>query len=123
VLADLSACVYPDVRPWFAHQADHRVTILSFGDAQWQRQKITASGLDTYVDEVIITQGTKDTWPSQLPGESDILVVDDKAVHLNEIAGVCPQAQLYWMQRPGTPHTALPDVAHTAVRSLAEINL
>ncbi len=121
-LEHLTDCLYSDVVPWLQTHTADRLTVLTFGDAQWQRQKIVASGVEEYVAEVIITQGSKETWPSQLTAESDMLIVDDKAQHLDEIAAVCPSAQLYWMQRPGTPHTQVPAARHTLIHSLEDIN-
>jgi FMN phosphatase YigB (HAD superfamily) len=61
VLADTQAFVFPDVETFLltAKELGYSINILSFGDKEFQTQKISGTQLDQYFDKVIVTDQEK----------------------------------------------------------------
>ena len=54
-LQDLTSCVYPDALVFLQQHQSVHISLLTFGNPQWQHQKIQASGVLQYIDDVITT--------------------------------------------------------------------
>ncbi len=103
--SDLTRYVFPDVLP-FLQQAKKNgagLYLLSFGGPEWQRYKVTASGLDGCFDELFFTgeQGRKAGLIAEQANrvKQTMAVVDNDPTELDLIKDFVPQVRTYWMDR------------------------
>ncbi len=124
VVEQLRKYLYPDTLPFLqsAHAAGHTITIVTFGDQDWQAKKLAGLQLPAYV-QTIATSGTKVSALAELVND-DTLVVDDRAIELEAIVAAYPQVVAYWMTRPEGKYTEpIPQCPHHQIESLNQIKL
>ena len=103
--SDLTRYVFPDVLPFLqqAKKNGARLYLLSFGSPEWQRYKVTASGLDGCFDEMFFTgeQGRKAGLIAEQANrvKQTMAVVDNDPTELDLIKDFMPEARTYWMNR------------------------
>ncbi len=87
-LEDLEYCVYEDFYKFANDFYKKDLIILSYGDHDFQRQKIDGSGVSQFFVDTIITQGDKAVeikkYMQNFPGESAVLV-DDKSEYFKSV--------------------------------------
>lgn len=105
-----------------AHDKKYHIVLVTFGNVAWQRQKLAALRLPTYVT-LLPTDTTKTAVLADYI-EDDTLLIDDNAYEIDEIIKQWPHIKAYWMKRlEGKYRTHAPQYPHTTITSLAEINL
>jgi len=144
-----SSLVYDDVVPFFEkHRPPHTFSILTYGNAEYQRSKIASTGLNDYFDtiriagpnnlKVTVLREMLSETPSfirrglgggQVMGQGEvcpIAFVDDSPNELNPIVDAGLPIQLYRIVRPGAKHDYAherDDVAWKRIGSIGEIEI
>ncbi len=78
--------VFDGVPEFLASVRDKEVSILSFGDDEFQRFKINGSGLELLVREIIVTTGSKwDVMRERIQGSTQAVFVDDHGSYFTEV--------------------------------------
>ena len=101
--SNLRAYVFPDVFPAlerFKSKGD--VFLLSFGDPEWQRYKVTSSGIAPYGKELLFTReegGKAAVVKKYAQFSPSIIVVDNNPAELDCIRELVPDALTYCMNR------------------------
>lgn len=72
--------VFDDVFDFLQKIEKHQKIILTFGDAEYQRFKISGAGLDSFIDDIIVTNGEKweEIQKAMRPDESAIFIDDHR---------------------------------------------
>ena len=100
---DLRHFVYPDVEPFLKKVKEQGIQLylLSFGSPEWQKYKVTASGLSQYFDDLFITttEGKKVDVIAERADGSNIIMVDNNPEELDFIRDIVPGASTYWIER------------------------
>lgn len=103
VMNKIQQFLYPDSLDFIQRQmaAGWDVTVLTFGDQQWQQQKLDHLELPNGV-HAVATDQPKTEWLRQQNYQADdrIVMIDDHATNIDEIKQQLPKAELYWMRRP-----------------------
>ncbi len=103
--SDLKQYLFPDVLPFLqeAKSGSARLYLLSFGDHEWQRSKVSASALSGYFDEMFFTASpggkSKLVQKQAKRGGQPVVVVDNNPVDLDSIRDFAPGARTYCMNR------------------------
>ncbi len=116
---ELARFLYPDV-PEFLRGMGNEAVIMTLGEIERQRVKITSSLADVVRLTVLYTgKELKAEYLSEWPGYygQQALLVDDRAVELEALAERFPALSLYEMRRDGAPG----DGRWPVVRSLTEL--
>jgi len=103
-VAHYQQCIYPEVSETLTYlkTKNWQLGIFSEGDAEFQRQKLTASGLMSWFEPelVFITlQKTETEFMAKLPASA---VVEDKLRIISALAGAS-QLEAIWINRDGIP--------------------
>ncbi|MCW1929888.1 MAG: hypothetical protein KIH62_001065 [Candidatus Kerfeldbacteria bacterium] len=99
--------LYPDAVDFFQHSTKHQISVLSYGDVNFQQRKIEASGIAQLAHEVICTPDTKaDALKKVLPANAEFMLIDDRAKHLNEVCEAFPNAKAVRIMRKESPYLA-----------------
>ena len=103
--SDLKRYLFPDVLPFLqqAKKSGARLYLLSFGDYEWQRYKVSACSVAAYFDDMFFTAtpGAK----SELVRErahrvaETVVVVDNNPADLDLIRDEAPEIRTYYMNR------------------------
>lgn len=93
--------VFEDVPDFFRGTGECEKIIVTFGDTEYQRCKIIGAGLDTHVDEIIVTSGGKwELMENHLkPGEAAVFIDDHRDYFLRPQGN--PQIQGVHLVRKG----------------------
>ena len=124
VVKKTGSFLYPDSVPFLkkAIQAGHHVVVLTFGNQDWQTQKLQHIAWPDGVT-LLTTDTTKSSQLAQYM-EDDTLVVDDNGRELDALHRHWSTAKLYWMVRPnGKYRDVEPVSAHSTIHSLNQIKL
>lgn len=124
VVQSIRRYLYPDTLAFLqsAQAAGHQLTIVTFGQPAWQEQKLQALRLPSDV-ECRATEGSKVTVLADLVND-DTIVVDDRAVELEQIVKAYPVVKAYWMTRPDGKYVEpIPQCPHQQINSLNQIKL
>lgn len=107
MLQDTAPFLYEDVREFVERHLHHELTILSFGDTEWQKMKIHHSGLTEKGMSVEPTDKPKveyiKQWCADNP-EVEAVLINDRGSEIDAIKEVCPQIRTIWIRRKGTPY-------------------
>jgi FMN phosphatase YigB (HAD superfamily) len=105
-LKDTSVYVFPDVKPFLEQAQKKRIQlyVLSFGQSQFQSEKITGTGLTPYFQEVFIVQEKKyepiiEVMKCCAPDEP-IWFFDDRAEFVQDVNRRLPQVKTVQVTRP-----------------------
>ena len=103
--SDLRRYLFPDVLPFLQQAKENgaRLYLLSFGDPEWQRYKVSACAVSGYFDDMFFaaTPGGK----SRLVQEQAkrvaerVVVVDNNSEDLDSIRDDSPEVRTYLMNR------------------------
>jgi FMN phosphatase YigB (HAD superfamily) len=103
--SDLRRYLFPDVLPFLqkAKRNAARLSLLSFGDPEWQRYKAQASHLGDYFDEMFFTasEGGKARLVQEHAKKiaKRVVVVDNDPTELDLVKDLEPGIETYWMNR------------------------
>jgi FMN phosphatase YigB (HAD superfamily) len=125
-LADTSAFLFPEVSSVLAkfHRIGCKMTVLSFGDAQFQTAKVRNSGLEEFIDGVIVTETDKGEALHGViaPDESNVYFFDDKLVHIEDVKRSFPNVHAILTRRNSQQYPeALPPFCDFVVHDLRNI--
>jgi FMN phosphatase YigB (HAD superfamily) len=106
--------VFEDAIPFVKkNQKKHKFSILTFGDSDYQNEKISASGVGDYIDDVRIAspERLKAVQLKEILNETDerVVFVDDNPRELVAASGLDSDIDIYRMIRPKSRHS---DVSH-----------
>lgn len=105
--AHASQWLYADAADFFQRNSQHIITVLSYGDVDFQRRKIESSGIAELAHGVICTPGTKvEALRAHLQSSEPFVIIDDRATHLNAVCAVFPQARPVRILRAESPYHA-----------------
>lgn len=132
-LKDTSLFVFPDVIG-FLNQMKERgaeVCILSFGQSDFQNQKINASGLTSYMREVFVTTEKKHLSIARALALSEskekqepIWFFDDRAEYVDDVKSALPQVKTVQVMRLESRYHDQPSaLADFSVKSFHDLNL
>lgn len=116
---EIAEYVYPDVVPFLNRYKD-TVCIITFGHPDYQKMKIDASGLSSYVSELLLVDDVLKGayFSSREPKESEFVFVDDSVEQLADVAAHFPNAHVYEIRRDGKAG----DGRFPVIHSLAELD-
>jgi phosphoglycolate phosphatase-like HAD superfamily hydrolase len=103
--SNLDAYVFPDVVPFLqrAKKSGAPLYLVSFGDPEWQRYKVSASHLSSYFDGLFLTSAEGGKARLILDQAKRIRhalgVVDNNPAELDSIKDLAPQTRTFWMNR------------------------
>ncbi len=103
--SDLRRYLFSDVLPFLerAKNNDTRLYLLSFGDCEWQRYKVSACAVSAYFHDMFFaaTPGGKSRLvQEQANGIAEtVLVVDNNSADLDLIRDHAPRIRTYYMNR------------------------
>jgi FMN phosphatase YigB (HAD superfamily) len=103
-LTDTSEFVFPDVKDfleWTSKQG-YSVSILSYGDEEFQTQKVNGTQLGTYFDKVIVTDKEKSQalLAEGVSADETIWFFDDRYQFLENVKEKLPSVQAILVTRP-----------------------
>ena len=117
--------VYPDFFDFAKSFNKKDLTLLSFGEASFQRTKIKNSGVNSFFSRVIVTQKNKieDLEPlCEKYSEEKIFFIDDKAEQIDEVKKIFPQIIAMKMERTRGGHIKMKSkLANYVVKDLKEV--
>lgn len=97
--------LYPDSAEFFARNANHDISILSYGDVDFQQRKIESSGLSVRAAAVICTADSKvEALKKHVAHDEAFMIIDDRAHHLNAVCEAFPQAKAVRILRKESPY-------------------
>lgn len=102
--------VYDDVPGAFQELLDsgHKISLLSWGDKDWQDLKIKHSGLMPFCEEVVsVTQVKADYIQKKYDSLGCLVVIDDKIAELKAIQAASPEMKLIRMRREGAKYSEI----------------
>lgn len=115
-------CVYSDVIDFFDTMPQAKMTLLTFGDTQWQQEKVQAAQIEHFFDECILTDRPKEEVVCQWENEHDILFVNDRAAEIDRMYEVFQGAVYLLLQRKESPYRQEKSrFAHARIQSFLEI--
>src|SRR5712692_1317556 len=103
--SDLRRYLFPDVLPFLQRAKGNgtRLYLLSFGDCEWQRYKVSACAVSAYFEDMFFaaTPGGKSRLvQEEVKGAAEtVLVVDNNSADLDLIRDQAPAIQTYYMNR------------------------
>lgn len=100
MFCDLSKYVFKDARKFLKKNKGNGLGILTFGDNDFQRMKISRSGLDEFFDEIIVTQGKKSD--ALKSAESDLggfIFLDDRVENLRDVKNNFGESRTVFVKR------------------------
>lgn len=118
-IADMSEIfVYPDTNAALeALKQDHTLYLLSWGDSEWQSNKINQSGIAHHFEEVLTVSNVKvDALDSWCCTDCEVVIVDDKPAVLRAIHAIYPDFHYIHMRRENGKYAdqETPEHMHTA---------
>lgn len=125
VIADTNAYIYPDVDNFinWLKGIESKIIILTWGNPEWNREKITHSRVAAMVDDIICTAQEKVS--IQLPfaaDNSEVVFINDNPKEVKALTKLYPKAQHIRLQRPDGKYAATASAAGiTTFASLSEI--
>ena len=101
IVASAASFIFSDVQPFInAHTETHDVIVLTQGNQELQKEKISHSNL-AGITATIITTGKKDETIAPLTAQyKNIYFIDDKARHIEEVKNAFPTVITYFIARP-----------------------
>lgn len=113
----VSECIYPDVLPFLKRYKESRVVIVTYGEEEFQTEKIEHSNILEYIDATIITDRAKsEALKDVFDGVSGIFI-DDRIEHLDDIKKAYPTIETILIDR----HTTNTQTTHRKITSLDEL--
>lgn len=96
--------VFPDVKTFLARAKKHAIPVflLSFGNPEWQKLKVRASGLEKTFHECLFTEteGKKsDRIVSKIGRFKKIIMIDNSPAELDAIKNCLPAVETYLITR------------------------
>jgi len=125
-----SSLVFDDVVPFLRNRhGAHRQSLLTFGDREYQIEKIDASGIRGLVGDIHIAgldRGKAEILRELVErGSEPITFIDDHTRHLQFVHDAGLPVEIVRMRRPGEPHTPdehpLDGIGWRVVSSLDEL--
>ena len=126
-----SYALYPDARPTLETLAGRfKLAIITNGGSTRQRQKIEATGLNSYFDAILVSGEVGVGKPDPRVFERALSMLDvppHRAVHVGDsidadVAGARASGIVaVWVNRPGAPVPAGPMTPDHEIRSLADL--
>lgn len=102
-LRDTSEFVFPDVKDFlqWAEENTYSVSVLSFGDLEFQTQKIHGTQLSAYFEKVIVTDKDKSqALIAEKISEEKVWFLDDRNHFLENVKAKIPSVQTVLVSRP-----------------------
>ena len=130
IKAESPSLLYADVIPFIdKNQENNNVSILTFGNSEFQHEKIQASGLYNYISDIRIAcpERMKSVHLKEMLEETNqkLMFIDDNPSELNQVYDEGLPITLYRMKRSNSFHAAeihlLDGDAWTCISSLNEI--
>lgn len=79
---------------------EYTLYILTFGNSGFQKQKISASGINKYFKEIICTDKDKFKVSDQIPGVDEALFINDNPNEIAQLQIIHPRANFIQIKRP-----------------------
>lgn len=87
-------------------ESGHRISLLSWGDEDWQGLKINHSGIMPHCEEVVsVTEVKADYLQKKYKEAGCLVVIDDKPAELKAIEVASPEIRLIRMRREGAKYS------------------
>ena len=102
VVKESSLYLYEDVIENFEQlkEGGHNISLLSWGDAAWQKKKIHHSGIAPYIKEVVTVSELKSKYVEKWEAHIECYVlINDKPAELKAIKECKPELKLIRMRR------------------------
>ncbi len=100
-LQHIEPYVFPDVRDFLMSFSKRDLSIISYGEEVFQRKKIIGSGVDKFVQDVQVVQGSKLEVFRSLPQvEERVFFLDDRSGYMHDIKKACSHVQTILVSRP-----------------------
>lgn len=116
-----SRWLYSDAIEFFTRNAHHDISILSYGDVDFQQRKIESSGIAHYAQHVLCTPDTKvETLKKYVQKNEPFIIIDDRAYHLNAVHEAFLQAQCVRILRTESPY--LNEISTYAMKSVNDLS-
>ena len=98
--------VYSDFAGFAGNFGKENLILLSYGDANFQKEKIEKSGIASFFKEIIITRDKAKSFKTifQKYNAEKIFFIDDKADQVNQIKKYFPQVVAIKIERPQGKH-------------------
>ncbi len=100
--------LYDDVQESFIKmkESGHRLSLLSWGDENWQGLKIAHSGVRPHCEDVVsVTEVKADYLQKKYKEAGCLVVIDDKPAVLKAIEVASPEIKLIRMRREGAKYS------------------
>ncbi|MFC1644711.1 HAD family hydrolase [Patescibacteria group bacterium] len=101
MFCDLSKYIFEDALEFLKNNKGHSLGILTFGDDDFQKIKITQSGIENFFDDISIVQGKKSDVLKKIGIEfSDTFFLDDRFENLEDVKGRFSEVKTILVDRP-----------------------
>ena len=125
VAQDAELYVYDDVIEHFKLFKDrgHRLSLLSWGDKDWQHTKIQHSGLMEHCEDIITVHELKaDYFQSHYPDHECLVLIDDKPAELKAVQDVKSDMKMIRLRRDNGKYSDIDTpMGIPEARSMAEV--
>lgn len=110
MLGDLRTFVFSDAVGFLESFPKEDLFLLTYGNTDFQRFKVRASGLDDFFNEIIVTDGDKmeviherlERWG--IPADEPVFFLDDRTTHFSAGAENRERVRCLHVKRPGKEH-------------------
>jgi FMN phosphatase YigB (HAD superfamily) len=101
IIREQRAFIFPEVVETLSElrRRGHTLILLTFGDQEFQKQKITASGIAHFFDEIIVTNEDKGEVLARDTEGEQIVFVDDKVEFMERLQANLPSVITFHMCR------------------------
>ncbi len=105
-LADLKRYVFKDVCVFLEKFQKKELFLVTYGDATFQKTKVSGSGVEKYFKKVIIASGEKSNGISKfISAKEKMYFVDDRVRYISEVKKVFPEIKTFLLKRKAGRYT------------------
>jgi len=92
--------IFKDAIEFLKKYKDHPIHIISYGETHYQKEKIANTGIEQYVQSVVVTSGSKADAINAIPYKKAIYI-DDMPKYLRDVDANCKNVQTILIDRLG----------------------
>lgn len=96
--------LYPDAISFLENNKEHDLHIITFGDPEWQREKIKCVGITDLVLDVITTDQPKEQLLSKLSIDGGAVFLSDRGSEIDAMKQELPNERYIWVHRLDAPY-------------------
>lgn len=103
VMRNTAPFLYDDAIDFLKRHQEHDLIVLSYGNKGFQREKIFATGIQDYVQEIVVVEDSKLDALEEWSGEQ-LISINDKGPEIDEMQNAYPDMKSIWIRRPLSKH-------------------